>query len=198
MLFVILLLGSVIAIGIKSQQRQPDVPKYVAEPKPVQAEVVAPEETIQEMLSADGKWIAILTKKSGLTNATYTLALKDVEQDISKEIYRTTLLDGSDLELPFNTFAPTNEYIFLKESGATNEYIVMKASGENIIDDKQTLEISSLFYEKYDDFVITDVTGWGGYTLLIVNTDKREGGIGPSFWFDMSNHSFIRLSTRFN
>lgn len=197
-LVLILVVGSVFIIGLKSQQ-QPSVPEYVANPKPVKAEPVpTPEDATQEVVSPDGKWSAILTKKSGLTNSTYTLAIKDLEKSSKKEIYRTTLLDGDNLELPPNTFSPTDKYVFLKKKGDKTEYIVMKASGEDLVKDQQTIEISSLFYKKYEDYVITDVTGWGGYTLLVVNTDKKEGGTGPSFWLDMSGFSFIRLSTRFN
>ena len=61
-----------------------------------------------------------------------------------------------------------------------------------------TIEFAELFESKYPEYKITAVTGWGGLNLIVINTDKIDGGTGPSFWFDLSGHSFIRLSNRFN
>ena len=58
--------------------------------------------------------------------------------------------------------------------------------------------MEELFAQKYADYKITDVTGWAAPTLLVVNTDKLDGTVGPSFWFDVASLSFTRLSTRFN
>jgi hypothetical protein len=61
------------------------------------------------------------------------------------------------------------------------------------------LEFSSLFYEKFPGYKITEATGWGGLNLIVFNTVEAESGKrGPSFWFEVPTHSFIRLSTQFN
>ena len=78
------------------------------------------------------------------------------------------------------------------------EYIVLRTDGKDMKDGKNYVEITKLFYEKYDDFVISDVTGWGGEGLIVLNSKSPDGETGPSFWFDLSGFGFIRLSTIFN
>jgi hypothetical protein len=53
------------------------------------------------------------------------------------------------------------------------------------------MEISELFYAKYSEYKITDITGWAAPNLLIVNTDDVNSEEGPSFWFDVSSKTFI-------
>jgi hypothetical protein len=116
------------------------------------------------------------------------------------EIYSETVPGGNVLSVPYNTFSPDDRYLFLKETAPTTQtyYYVLATNGKPIANGSNILEISSLFYAKYSDYVITDVTGWGGLTLLIVNTNNKDGEQGPSFWFEVPSGGFIRLSTRFN
>ncbi|OGM21380.1 hypothetical protein A2714_02325 [Candidatus Woesebacteria bacterium RIFCSPHIGHO2_01_FULL_38_9] len=101
--------------------------------------------------------------------------------------------------VPDNSFSPDHKYIFMiYEEDGKNRYIVFRTDGKDINKSGKTVEIESLFSEKFPDFVITDVTGWGSYSLIVVNSDTKEGKTGPSWWFDLSNFSFIRLSSRFN
>jgi hypothetical protein len=87
----------------------------------------------------------------------------------------------------------------LKETNsAQTSYFVLTTSGAPVTKDAQTLDILSLFTAKYPNYTITDATGWAGPTLVVINTNKSDGGIGPSFWFDAGSQSFIQLSTRFN
>src|SRR3972149_5869304 len=59
-------------------------------------------------------------------------------------------------------------------------------SGEPLSQDSETIEFAELFETKYPDYKITAVTGWGGINLIVFNTDKINGGTGPSFWFGFS------------
>ena len=153
-----------------------------------------------DILSPDGK--ATLTVKnireaSGLVSQTFYIS-SDADKTPIK-IFEKKSNPENLVTVPDNTFSPDNKRLFLKyEEGGTTRYIVMRTDGKDIKEGSQTVEIESLFSEKHPDYVITDVTGWGSYSLIVVNTDTKDGKIGPSWWFDLSNFSFIRLSSRFN
>jgi len=123
-------------------------------------------------------------------NTTYSF-LTTNSDGTQKEVFTKIVPSTSTLSIPANTFSPDDKYIFLKEddSGLV-DYFVVTPSG--------TLDISSLFAAKYPNYKITDVTGWGGMTLIVVNVNNSDGSIGPSFWFNVSGKSFIQLSDRFN
>ena len=74
----------------------------------------------------------------------------------------------------------------------------MMASGNPIKTDLQNTEVFALFSAKYPDLKVTDVTGWASNNLLVINTDKVSGEVGPSFWFELPSQGFIQLSERFN
>ena len=96
-------------------------------------------------------------------------------------------------------FSSDDKYLFLKETtGNQITYFVLTASGLPVTKDAQTVDFSSLFTAKYPDYVITDATGWAAPTLVVINTNKTDGKVGPSFWFDVQTKSFIQLSERFN
>lgn len=140
--------------------------------------------------SPDGK-MSLTMKEEGQDSILYTFLLKDEGTGASQQIFTKTASVGATLTIPLNTFSPDNKYVFLKETyGGKNSYFVPL--------DGQEVKFSDLFASKYEDFVITDVTGWGGVNLIVINADKAGGGIGPSFWFEMPSKSFIRLSNRFN
>jgi len=141
--------------------------------------------------SPDGKMSLTVKQQREGEMSTFTFTLKDEATGVWKEIFTKTVPSGVNMSIPDNTFSSDNKYVFLKEEGSdTTSYIVITPSG--------ILDTSGMFEAKYEDFVITDVTGWAGPTLLVINTDKKEGGKGPSFWLDVASKSFIRLSTRFD
>lgn len=151
------------------------------------------------ILSPDGK--VSLTLKNIKTNdglIDQTLLISSDENNLT-QIFTQNSTTGGLLTIPYNTFSPDNKYFFIRKNKADEpEYLVMRTDGKNLRGDTKSVEIYGLFKEKYKDFKITDITGWAGPTLTVINTDLKNGGAGPSFWFDLSNHSFIRLSTRFN
>lgn len=153
-----------------------------------------------DIISPDDKYTLNVKKKSvpgGLISQTFYI--KSDENDNPVEIYERESAADDLISVPENTFSPDNKYIFLKygDSGKTR-YIVLRTDGAELKEGIQSVEIESLFSEKHSDYIITDVTGWGGYTLIVVNTDTIAGQTGPSWWFDLTNFSFIRLSSRFN
>jgi hypothetical protein len=147
----------------------------------------------------DGKFSLNMKQEKGKDATAYTFLMSDGTSGIQKEIYSQMVPTGTTLSIPANTFSSDDKYIFLEETSPTaTGYFVLTSSGASITKDIQTLDISGLFMAKYQNYVITDVTGWAGPTLVIVNTNKSDGSLGPSFWFDVSSRGFIELSDRFN
>lgn len=157
----------------------------------------APRET--SVGSPDGKWSLKMKEEKGKEETTYIFWIINLADSSQKEIFRKTVPATTKLEVPLNSFSPDDKYIFLKEIGSSEtHYLVLTTSGAPLSEGVLVAEISGLFTAKYPDYVITDVTGWGGVGLIVFNTDKKEGGTGPSFWFELPSLGFIRLSTRFN
>jgi hypothetical protein len=164
-------------------------------PPAVRADV--PRET--SVGSPNGKWFLKMKEEKGQDATTYIFWIINLADSSQKEIFRKTVPVNTRLEVPLNSFSPDDKYIFLKEIGVGGtQYLVLTASGAPISEGVLVAEISGLFTTKYPDYVITDVTGWGGVGLIVINADKKEGGTGPSFWFELPSLGFIRLSTRFN
>lgn len=150
-------------------------------------------------ISPDGKFALTMKEEKGEVVIKYTFLVTDSESNIKSQIFTKTVSSDGKMSIPTNTFSPDKKYVLLKEEdmGITT-FWVLKTSGEAITEDSQALDISSLFMAKYTDYVVTDMTGWGGINLVVINTDKIGGGVGPSFWFDVPYKNFIQLSNRFN
>lgn len=147
----------------------------------------------------DGKYSLTMKQEMGKDSVTYTFLMKDESTGVSTQIFSDSVQSGTDLSIPPNTFSSDDKYIFLKKvSSSQTGYFVLTSSGNSITKDQETLDFSSLFTVKYPNYIITDVTGWAGPTLIIINTNNSDGSLGPSFWFDVASQSFIRLGTRFN
>ncbi len=199
---VVTLIGSLLTAGIlvlSSMKVNNDVPvtsNYALEAKSKEPA----KETTVDYLAPNGK--ATLTMKNGKEVKgvfTQTFYITSEEDKKPVKIFERDSSSDNLISVHHNTFSPDNKFIFLKsEDSGKTQYIVMRTDGKDIKEGSQNVEIVSLFSEKHPDFVITDVTGWGSYSLIVVNTDTKDGKLGPSWWFDLSNFSFIRLSTRFN
>lgn len=178
---------SVFFILKNSQKSPPTSQKPAYAPRVVVAD--SPELTTIE--APDGKNKLVAKAEKTKDGTTYSFSVVNDTTGISKNLLTKSVPVGTVISIPFNTFSPDDKYIFLKETTPSNiTYFVPLGD--------QILDISALFPEKHPNYIITDVTGWGGMTLIVVNTDKKEGGVGPSFWFDVTSKSFIQLSTRFN
>lgn len=201
--FKILIIVSLLISGIlvsftvfnsRSAQKEPTEIKGYAPPV-----VNANEPEIEVVGAPNGKMTLEMKKEQDQSNITYTFSVSDNSDSRKDQIFKKVVSLDTTISIPFNTFSPDNKYIFLKEVGASGTtYFVLSTTGTPI-SDSGILDISNLFEVKYgEDYKITDVTGWGGPSLIVVNTDKVGGGEGPSFWFEAGNSSFIQLSSRFN
>ncbi len=162
-------------------------------------EQITQSETKEDVLSPNGKMTLTVknVRKTDIISQIFFTTTDTNETPV--QIYSADSSSGRTILIPYNTFSPDNKYVFLKTGTSDKpEYLVLRTDGKNIQDDDKGVEITKLFYEKYPELIITDVTGWGGIGLIVVNADYKEGKVGPSFWFDLSNFSFIKLSTRFN
>lgn len=149
--------------------------------------------------SSDGKRTLKMKEEKGKEGVTYTFWVINSADNSQKEVFRKNVPLNTTFAIPANTFSPDGKYVFLKETAPEGtSYPVLSALGTPLTKDGSTLEIVGLFAGKYPNYKITDVTGWGGVGLIVFNTDKSEGGIGPSFWFEIPSGGFIQLSTRFN
>ena len=189
----LLISGILVFFGLNPRKGVSNSPSY---PPPI-ANAQGNQQT--SVGSPDGKFTLDMKEDKGKDTVTYTFLMKDESSGSQKEIYTKTVPAGTTLSIPYNTFSPDNKFIFIKETGSSQtSYFALTTSGAPIAKDAQSFDISSLFRAKYSNYNITEVTGWGGMTLIVVNTDKIDGAAGPSFWFDVSSGSFIQLSRRFD
>jgi hypothetical protein len=172
-------------------------PEPESVPIKVLTEVSPSPEPILSAISADGEVTLEMNQTKGTDTITWTLTANQAEE-VAKTIWWQTMPKDTTMSIPFNTVSPDNKYLFLKQTGTDKiGYLVLTVSGEPIIPETQTIEFAEKFESEYPEYKITEVTGWGGINLIVFNTDKVEGGIGPSFWYDVPNRSFILLSNRF-
>ncbi len=199
-----ILTSLLLAIGVTTGLVFYSTSKMTYAPKPkedfaaTEVEKVSEEETNYEIMSPDGKFSLKLNNK-GSDLIHQTVILKNEKDGVENVLLEKASSNDSLFSLPFNSFSPDDKYIFLKEGeGESAKYLVLRTDSKKLKGDIQTAEIVSLFEAKYSDFKVTDVTGWGGEYVIVVNTDYKNGKVGPSFWFEPASLGFIRLNTRFN
>lgn len=195
---IIILLAIAVAAGSVAYFAGFNRSKIVSIPKFVPVITPAPAKPTLVVAPDGKKTLSMkLTKTDNGVVQSFSMAEKDT--NIFSDVFSKTVGNGSTISIPFNTFSPDDKYFFLKETnGTAQNYFVLASSGSPIATDSQTLSVSDLFAKKVPDYELKEVTGWADPTLLVVNTDKKDGSQGPSFWFDLSTKSFILLSRRFN
>lgn len=129
---------------------------------------------------------------------TYSFTVSDNVENQQQLVATKTISSTETFTVPDNSWSPDNKYVFVKENIATqSSYFVFASSDTLPYQDLQNVDIKALFAERYPDYILSKITGWAAPYLLILNTETQEGERGPSFWFDISTKSFIRLATRF-
>lgn len=151
-----------------------------------------------EYPAPDGKMSLTVVNKPDGETIKQTFTVKNTKEAKEINLYQETVTKDNIITVPFNTFSPDDKYIFLKRGKEKPEYFVLRTDTQDLVNKQKTVNIVETFDKKYQDLVVSDVTGWGGINLIVVNSDTMDGKTGPSFWFDMSNLSFIRLTNRFN
>jgi hypothetical protein len=183
--------GFVYAYGVS---QKPDIPAYIslasvpATPLP-ETEVIIP--------SPDGKNTLTVKEKQVEGGVVKTFSITDVADGSSHEIFSKTVDAETSLTVPQNTFSPDNKYIFLKEENDIQVRFFSLPTNPNLEKENKETYFTDFFQEQYPEFKIQDVTGWGGMTLIVINTKLSEDSKITSFWYDVASGSFIRLSSRF-
>ena len=161
---------------------------------------IAKKESIEVVtdVSPDGTSRLMMIKQQKETNTSYSLLASAVTDSQEKPIFSKTIDHVQNWTIPYNTWSPENNYLFLKESTPTgNNYYVFNTNGNLFPDGAQFINVSELFNLKITDYTLTEITGWADPNLLIINTKTKQGQQGPSFWFEIPSRSFIQLSTHF-
>lgn len=154
---------------------------------------------VAEMDSPDGT--KKLTMKRVLIKdmMSYSFIISDNTGSTEPVSIEISVKPSSSFSIPYNTWSPDNKYFFLKEtSPKITSYLVFSSDGGTLARGASFLNIQDIFVEKVPNLVIEDVTGWADPILLIVNTKKPSGELGPSYWFEIPGENFTQLSSRFN
>lgn len=170
---------------------------WLKKPQPAVMELIpeptqAPTPASQSAESIDGQIQLKLEPQPIAEGIAWTLT-SQTGTATAETIWRETLPAGTQVILPFNAVSPDNKYLFISQSGPTgNRHLLLSTVGS------PAREFSEPFYAQFPELIITDVTGWGGINLIVLNTDNLTGTAGPSFWYEAPTRAFIRLTNRFN
>lgn len=157
-------------------------------------EVAEAQEKDRVVTSLDGSKSLTLKLYHNSDNST-TYSFVNTE---GQQIYAKTLAAGSEMDIPDNSWAPQEKYLFVEENGGgLKDVLVLQSTGEPFGDGQTALNVGELFKAKEIPYTFNGATGWADTYLLIIETLKADGSKGPSYWFDVSTRSFIQLATRF-
>lgn len=169
---------------------------------PDQVQAFEPTSSSSSWISPDGSVsLKIDLNYDSEDSKTYTVSVHpELKEQADQLIFSKTVSAEVSYQVPYNTWSPDNKYFFLKEvSGGDEQILVFKADGEPFRNGQSILNLTEFFAEKLPQFSLKEVTGWASPTLLIANAHgSDEQTDGPSFWFEVTSTSFIRLSGNFN
>lgn len=171
-------------------------------------EATAPAETKKIDQPADEAWLSPDGKKTIVMKAiknpelttTYSFSITNSATESGQLLYSKTVDSETTMSIPFNTWSPGNQYVYIQEHTATQTLsYVFRANGTLFGDGQAYLEVNNIFLSKKVAFQLREVTGWAAPTLLIINTDDTDLKTGPSYWLDVAskNQTLTRLSNTF-
>lgn len=175
------------------------LPTFILQPTATPTPIpFVPTTTTTSWGSSDGKESVVMDKTINKdTTVSYTFAVKNTSTNTSQTFFHDTVASSSSFTIPFNTFSPDNNYLFLTETiDGTVHYMVFKLSGQDFANGNVYLDITPLFASYTSSDTFTEVTGWADPTLLVVNAKTSSGSL-RSFWFDVTTTSFIPLAHTF-
>jgi len=151
-------------------------------------------ETFEVMDSPDGNK-TLTVEKNGRFQTIFTSSKTDSQKT---QVYKEEVFSSNILEIPFNTWSPDNVYFSLKERNPEyNNFFVFQSNGNLFSNNLPYVSIYELFTKNVPDYLIEDVTGWGGINLIIINAKNTTDNRKVSFWFDVPSQTFIQLGTYF-
>lgn len=186
-----------LAIGFGSMMIKGDKSKVIVMPVTnTQAIAEEPKEIPPTSVdSGDGMMKIVMTvKKLNSGDSNYKLKVINNSTKSESNLYETILNSSRELKVPFNSWSPDNKQLFLiEENGNQIDYFVFRSDGSVYSDGRSYLDINAYWEKSNRNSKISDVTGWAGQDLLVVNTTKMDGSSGPAFWFVTSSRSFMQL-----
>lgn len=154
---------------------------------------ILPVTSMTEVHSPDGTLKLVLkgvTQLSG-TQSVYLVTASNLSGVNRRVIYQSLLPNGTNVRIPANSWSPDNKFVFIMVQSQDGLHVlVFPANGNDSID------LSSIFREKFPNAILRDVTGWDDPALLHVMTYNADKTIGLSYWFDIWSRSFIQLAHR--
>ncbi|MEX2013054.1 MAG: hypothetical protein WD967_01480 [Candidatus Levyibacteriota bacterium] len=167
----------------------PTVKEPDSTPASISPVVPEPIVTTKEVRSPDGSMKLIMKKTKNENSAVYSFVVSGPESE-NIEIYTKTLAVG-EMNVPLNSWAPDNKYLFIEENDGTNtNYLIFKATGEEFLEGVAYIDFLSHYNEKMKQHTLRDVTGWDAPGLLYVRTS------GPAYWFELGSNAFYQLIQR--
>jgi hypothetical protein len=192
-----------LSMGYINRAQNPPIPIQIESIEPKIVVLESPKPIVSKMKQAitanqvnpDASYNLRLISKNEGDYFSYSLSYSKKDADTENTIYTETFNENTKLSIPFNTWSPDNKYVFLKsEDSVLTDYLVYKITDNQA---KNPIRITKIFREKYQDYVIKDVTGWAAPSLLILVTTNSSDEVGPSFWFNVTSQTFTQLSTKF-
>lgn len=150
-------------------------------------------------ISPDGIFELLLETETQLLNQmSYTISVREVATGNHHTVFTETISAQTSVTIPFNTWSADNKHFFITlQNGIEQKNLVFKASGE-LIAEAPYINVNSHFSEKEIPYLFNEMTGWASQNLLVIKTVKADGSeSGPSYWFDITNKTFIQLSSQF-
>lgn len=159
----------------------------------------APSQSIFSQISPDGTKKVIM-KIVHNKDDTQTFSFYTTEDSSNGEqfIFSKTLDVMKTMTIPFNAWSSDNQYFFIQENAKSeNSIFAFKASGVAFSEKEEYLDVTDLFKKKDTGNNFSEATGWASESLIIINTTKKNGTKGPSYWFEIPSRAIIELSTKF-
>ena len=148
----------------------------------------------QSVSSLDGTKKLILKQTQNEKGVTYQVFIQNGSEPQTL-LFSKSATENESFTLPANAWAPEEKYVFIDgKNKGTTQTLVLKTDGTPFADGNQAADVASLFASKEADYHFDTATGWASPTLLIVESTKQDGSLGPSFWFEAPTQGFIQLS----
>lgn len=168
-------------------------------PAPTSPPVVVPKPVVTSQISPDGKKLITLTETPNAANATsaFSLVVSDADATSQLQILSETNGKGA-LAIPFNTWSPDDQYVFLAQTNASgSSALVLRADGNPVAGNANMLDALEIFQSKITTTTYNTTTGWASDNLLVIETKTQDGSEGQSFWLEVPDGAIIPLATRF-
>lgn len=154
-----------------------------------------PNTSSSEVTNSDASLKLTMKSTRFADHADYVFYVSKGDGSDQRMLYTKTLNTGASMSIHHNSWSPDyKEVLLVLKDGSLTRYLVFKANGEDYNQGDKFLDVSTLFAKTQTNLTLAIVTGWDGYGLLHVVTDRPSGGRGPNFWFVTGTRQFLELA----